>query len=765
MSRWGALRSLCLVMAKGWSMMMIVVLRFTCDSTYFKITRLTVFAMSDIGTSPALLEAPSSHEDILHPLREAANRVGREIERFAEVLDGYNPLKGHDDAERYGLTLDLIELYYDIAFETVKRLRDQHETEKKKQPGMKYGEKIRGLRISQDEVMETDEIEDSEALDPASLSTTMEDLKRWEEEAQTWDLLRRMVKLQFFPRSNDVTKKTSEPIHRYSSEKDMWSTFLESDSLALERNTILRWLKDTTDASGDNIDELVHDLQQNADRGDIITHGWLHTKAAIKNQKRIHTWPQDLDPFSPDVQRVLLNSSKSEPLVTQLDPDAPTRQNRSLEVQDQYFERAVWLGCYEMLRRGKSAGEIKEWCRERTEVWRAVSMSALPDADLDDDNASDCMSRALWRRMCFALAKRGTVDEYERAVYGILSGDISAVEPVCRSWDDHIFAHYNALLRSQFENYLRVHHPSHVPNDILQGFDISDATQFHGEPETTGERIVNSLKNVTQLKAETARPMKAIQGVLIAKKFEEFIYRQGLWLSKIANAERESNLIPKLNIDLGNEDTTTYVDIKDHDSLRVLVHILLALKTFGINLEPTTKRLAIENVVVAYIDFLRLAGKEELIPLYSSQLSGNRVYATLSRVLVDVTDPTQRKTQIVLMRGLGLDVQQFIRFQTRFLFQDFPDDSNGYPADGKFRLLEDDLGDDVFRETLGRKLRHDFIGNDIDRIDMLLIRSLEWHLLVDGLWAETFYTGALLYKRFFSEYKIEDTYSGIDAVI
>ena len=32
--------------------------------------------------------------------------------------------------------------------------------------------------------------------------------------------------------------------------------------------------------------------------------------------------------------------------------------------------------------------------------------------------------------MCF-LARKGGGDEYERAVYGILSGDISSVEPVC----------------------------------------------------------------------------------------------------------------------------------------------------------------------------------------------------------------------------------------------------------------------------------------------------------------------------------------------
>jgi nuclear pore complex protein Nup107 len=697
------------------------------------------------------LEAPESQENVLHPLREAANRVGREVEKFAEALDGYNPLKALDDAGRYEMTFDLIDMYHDIALETVNRLRDQHAAERRKHCGVGWREKMRGFRSSQDpEVMDTDDIDDP-SVTSTYLSTTIEDLKRWEEEAQTWDLLRRMIKLTYpFSDSKDLINEPLKPIHRYSSERQVWTAFLESDALALERNTVLRWLRDTADESGEDIDVLAHDLQQNAERGDIIAHGWLHTKAAIKNQKRIHVWPQVLDPSSPDIQKMHLNSSKTEPLVTQLDPDAPVRQSRSLEMQDQYFERAIWLGCYEMLRRGRSTRDIREWCRDRTEIWRAVSMSALPDADIEDsDTTSDHVSSALWRRMCFALAKRGDIDEYERAVYGILSGDISAVEPVCHSWDDHIFVHYNALVRSQFENYLSIHYPNRVPKDVLQGFGVFDALQFHGDPETAGERLVSSLNFVPQLKTEIVRPMKMLQGVLIAKKFENFIYHQGLWLSKLANADRESNLIPKLNMDPENEDTTTYIDIKDHDSLRVLVHIFLVLKTFNINLEQPVKRLATENVVVAYIDFLRLAGKEELIPLYSSQLTGNRVYATLSRELVDVTDPVQRETQIRLIRDLGLDVQQFVRYQTRFLFQDFPDDSVGYPADEKFNLLEDSLPPD----EMGRRVRHHFIGNDIDRIDMLLIRSLEWHLLVDGLWSETFYTGTLLYKRFFSESK------------
>ena len=71
---------------------------------------------------------PEDPEEILHPLREAANRVGREVEKFAEVLDGYNPKRATAQDEKHKIAVGLIEQFHNIATETVKRLREQSET-------------------------------------------------------------------------------------------------------------------------------------------------------------------------------------------------------------------------------------------------------------------------------------------------------------------------------------------------------------------------------------------------------------------------------------------------------------------------------------------------------------------------------------------------------------------------------------------------------------------------------------------------------------
>ncbi|EDO04368.1 hypothetical protein SS1G_06851 [Sclerotinia sclerotiorum 1980 UF-70] len=694
---------------------------------------------------PSMIETAGETEAVLYPLQDAANRVGNEVEKFAEFLDGYNPLRVADGDERREMAFDLIELYHKTALDTLDQLRDRHESERRKIEGLSWRKKMRGFKIAQD----TDEMDmensDEEDQFITSSRTTVKDLIRWEQEAQTWDLLKRLAHLRFpEPNTGKEFESPQTPINQYTSEREAWDRFLQTDNLALERKTVLRWLQDTAEESGDEIDVLVQDLQQNAERGDIIAHGWLHTKAAIKLQKNQHSWPRTLDPNSQEIQKIMWNSSKTEPLVTQLDPDAVTRQGRKLEKQDEYFERAIWLGCYQMLRRGRSPAEIREWCMDRTEVWRAVSMSGLPDdKPLEDDEEGDIASGALWRRMCFALARKGGNDDYERAVYGILSGDISSVEPVCQSWDDLIFTHYNALLRTQFDHYIQSG-PQTLMNGTL-AFGTLDAVVLHGDNAIAGKRLVENLKTDARTAEESSQPMKMLQGVLIGEQFADFIYQQGLALSKFANAETTSNLIPRTDEQPKDQDITNYVNLGDHDSLRVFTHVILIFRGLGLNFGGVLKESVIENVIVAYISFLRLANKGELIPLYCSQLSGARRYATLSRTLIDITDHEQRVTQIRLMRELGLDVQQFVNYQSRFLLSDHPDGAKGYPSPKEFQVLVDD-------GRGGKKIRKDFIGQDsetLDRIDLLLIRSLEWYLLVDGLWSETFMVGRMLYQRFY----------------
>lgn len=43
---------------------------------------------------------------------------------------------------------------------------------------------------------------------------------------------------------------------------------------------------------------------------------------------------------------------------------------------------------------------------------------------------------------------------YERALYGTLTGYLPAVLPVCRSWEDHVWAHINARIEARIDRRL-----------------------------------------------------------------------------------------------------------------------------------------------------------------------------------------------------------------------------------------------------------------------------------------------------------------------
>jgi nuclear pore complex protein Nup107 len=722
------------------------------------------------------------------------SQAGREVEDFAECLDRLYPRRDHDPETVYENAFKLVRSYQTIAENTVKRLRKEHAPKRQRLLSERWRRRVQEINeeVSEDPDFEEDEDDEPGLSNTTKPTTTMEDLRRWEQEAQTWDLLALMLDLQYARPGIDREKEKNDNIRsigeitQYSSEEKIWEQFLVKDDLAKERHAVLSWLKRNAESSGTDIDIMVRQLEEGAERGKgLWAHGWLYTKEAVKAQKRLRAWPQVLDPSSPSIAKVHLNSSKNQQLVTQLDPDAATRQSRVLENQDEYFERAIWLACWEMLRRGKSWGQVREWCRERVEGWRSVSMRGNQpawdsfidkiDGDLErgmespdeSDGTSGAKisgnrSRALWRRMCFALARRGGVDDYERAVYGILCGDLPSVQKVCRTWDDLLFAHYNSLVLSQFDRYLLTKYPDRIPPTLSRKFGLFDSIQFHGEPQHVSHRLVDSLNVHPISKQEAKQTLKKIQGSFISRRFPEFVYQQGIAISKLANDGQRSKIIPLLRdtvppnqspLGMSAQEQICYDDI---DALRVMVHALLIFQQLGLDILESPELVAAENIIVAYIQFLSSADKLDLVPLYASRLSKLRSELTLGRIMLGVTEHSERGRMVKLMQGLNINVEEVVKTQMGLLLTDLSREEDDKDT-AKGERVENDIGSPeqiVILEysadphQMGRQVRLDFIADDLSQVEDMLISSLEWFLAVEGMWFETFHTGTRLYKRF-----------------
>ena len=707
----------------------------------------------DVGRSDTASPNLPTIRDVqraLHPLQATAERVGKQVELFAENLDRLTRKKTHKQTvspKDCRHVLPFVHAYKKIASDTVKHLQTMHAPERQRQLSKQKKEvRSRSARsISRHDSL-SGRVAEEQSL------TTVADLKRWEQEEQTWDLLGCMLQVEFpvpeserphLEGSGIIRPSRNVDLHKYSSEKQVWDNLLATDDLAWERHTVIEWLKRSADQLGQDIEQEVQQLESDADRGSgIVAHSWLYTREAIKAQKRLRSWPRAFEPDDPGLDVSLMNAGKTEALVTQLDPDAVTRQARALEKQDVYFERAIWLACWEMVRRGKPWNYILEWCNERVEDWRASTMLGnlqLPEKETPD--SIGWQSRYLWRKACALAAKDGGIDEYEKAVYGVLSGYLPSVQQVSRNWDDQVFAHYNSYLIHSFERYLKHNFGDRVPHGLTNTDGVFNFSTFAGQRALSGNQLIEKLKLSGDTKQEAVEPLKMLQGSLLAKNFSDYAAKHGFKLSENANAQERSKILTPISERLFEGVITSPISMQDYDILRIVTHIILIYQEMGHEFGEGFRSFATENFIVAYIDYLSKAGKQQLLPLYASRLSRHRSPECLGRQLPTILQHDERVTMMSLMKECDIDVPGVLLMQIQMILSDTPPD----PAKIKYpslKILEPmESSDGQVRPVAGG-----FIGDEItdDQID--LIHGFEWYMLLEGYWQQTMTVGVAVYK-------------------
>lgn len=223
----------------------------------------------------------------------------------------------------------------------------------------------------------------------------------WEREAQTWDLLLVLSK----HRLTGVSECTPLEFSKHSSDLNFRELLMETDHQFKELNILLDWVRDYAPIPDEIIDT----------RGA----GWAYTKQALKLLKRKQQFE--------DVR--FQNKGQ---LVTQLDPDARERQGGYIEDEDDAFDETLMRVVFQHLRKGDLAGAMAK-CIQVNQYWRAQSLRGGVEAwDVAIDGPKEGVHgvqgnrrREIWRRMCYKLATEAR--QWERAVYGILAGDLDSV--------------------------------------------------------------------------------------------------------------------------------------------------------------------------------------------------------------------------------------------------------------------------------------------------------------------------------------------------
>lgn len=680
--------------------------------------------------SPALgspIEFPSSNtQQILRPLQETADRVSRQVEDFARRLDRFHSSRHTDPATLWKDALDLAGAYGSIA------------TSRKSQTSSDILQARHPSRTRQ------------------SLQALAEEgqheVDRAQNEADLWQLFSLLISFQE-PEIQATYAKSHKTclrgLHRYSSDSEIWETFLSADQFAEEYQEILNWLHRTASASRPSIDDVTESIRHKADRGDgIWSAGWLFTKESIKTQKRNRSWPKPLDRSNPGLQSSHVRKSDSQPLVAKIDPDAKFREAAALEEPDEYHEEAAWMACWEMLRRGYPAETVHEWWSERKESWRALSTRGAMLSTLKVQERGWTRFTGLWKMndwaaSCYKICRSDAVGtKHEAAVFGLLCGDVQAPLQICQTTDDYVFVHFNAFLIERYRDF---------GTAVAQK---ETRHTFQPAPSKYDEirRLIQYCHHDEKTKEESQDPLKTIQNVIISKDFDAFFLRQGRALAQIVMTNGQASY---LIVSDGVRETNKSAQItaSDPDGLRIIAHQQLILKSLGYLRDLYAKHEeVVENNLTAYIGWLQQEGKMALIPLYASTLSSPRAARVLGAVIMDITDVKERDLMVKLMTRYELDVSRVLLMQYKLNASASKLMRVENPRTIKPITITEYFGEG---KTRNMKVKADFMGESLDESEELLIRCLEWYRYGNKqCWAQTCRVASGLYKCFITQGKL-----------
>ncbi|KAL4790198.1 107-domain-containing protein, partial [Aspergillus venezuelensis] len=678
-------------------------------------------AASEFFTSAGAQEA-------LHPLRRTADRVTRQIEAFAERLDRFKQKgKQADEFGNYQAVYQLVKGYQTVAQDAIHDIAKQNTLKKAKM----------GWSLNKS----------NGASDPK----TEEDLQRLQLEANTWQLLLNLVSVDDPPSRasyRQAQETVFQKLHRYSSDREVWDQFIKADQYAAECRIVLKWLEQTAQSSHQDIDSLISELEAQAERGQgSWAGGWLYTKETIKGQKRLRAWPQPLEPNDPGVTASLLTSEQSEPLITQLDPDAVTRQKQSLQRKDQFYERATWMTCWKMLRQGESWTKIRDWAAGRLEIWRAISIcgssvdgkSGGETTPIDDGTTRmmNWRSQDSWRAACANLARDTKTEDFERAVYALLCGESDAAFKVCQSWDDYLYVYFNNVLLSRYRNFCKqlqrkINHTPHSP------------AVFTPEPAGYADfnKFVQYTKGNERVGGEARNPYRTIQAAILGKSYDSFFTSLAKAVSQASLNSGQPSFVPDLSPIY--VDDSLLIAAEDDDALRIASHLYVIANSIGYVRTDTQFVDTASVTLIGYIANLEEAGIVDIVPLYASLLPEHQAHPVLGMVLIDVMEPRERRLQVQLMEKYGIDAESVIR-------QQWIDVVSRDSAIEHSRTLKR-FPKVVIRKDGNKELvpvKKDFIGTELTTQDERIIRSLEWLRYIDGQWGRICSLGATLYRRFY----------------
>lgn len=477
------------------------------------------------------------------------------------------------------------------------------------------------------------------------------------------------------------------------SDSEVVQAFVDRNKEVCQMQLIIDWLEKN------ELDDMLEDEDHN--KIEFFSQGphyWENTLYDVMNKQRRLKAPSSLD----------------REFCEQLDPDAPARTKKPLHDLDKEDEARILKYVFRYLRTGQLI-EGQELAQKLGFHWLAAALDGWllhHDANINERNIHEGEDsvpidgnsrRDLWKYVCWENAKLPDVHMFEKAVFGILSGNVSAALPVCYKWTDKLWAFYRASVDVKVEKELR---DTNIPKPVTArnngvvsrpGRTSVEMPAEYWKNERTDEQI---FQEVDALMSESWSP---------EEKCHSLLQRH------VAVNNVDTLLDVMINwINVNRSDDQCYTQM-----LRFFAHLALFLKRLEI-IESTSRQQMFATILEAYISFLIEKRMLTLVATYVAALPKERQVANYSKLLSQVTDPAERQECVVAANEAGLDIDEI----TKVVVQ------TNVPA----AVVSDDQLDfgDFTRQTMKSKATAEDLAT-INSLDWLMINCVQYiELLKQG---------------------------------
>uniref|UniRef100_A0A3P9K9Y5 Nuclear pore complex protein n=1 Tax=Oryzias latipes TaxID=8090 RepID=A0A3P9K9Y5_ORYLA len=315
------------------------------------------------------------------------------------------------------------------------------------------------------------------------------------------------------------------------------------------------------------------------------------------------------------------------PLVTELDPDAPLRQQRPLADLDREDDARLLKNLFSLIRAGMTE-EAQRLCKRCGQAWRAATLEGwklyhdpnMTSGGLELQPVEGNPQRGVWKACCWRLAEEEQLNRYERAIYASLSGNLRPLLAVCESWEDCVWAYFRVTVDSLVEKDLLSSGMAHQEVETLP--------REYLEANWTMEKVFEELQASESKRVldETKEHYHVIQKFIILEDLDGLLEEFSDWLTA-------SKPLP-------------------FHLLRFMTHLVLFFRSLGLAL----KEEVCVDVLKAYVSLLIRDQHNDLVASYVGQLPAELATAQYAAFLETVTQPELRPQCLQLAREAGLDV-------------------------------------------------------------------------------------------------------------